>query len=292
MEQPKIEFRQIRDFGEVINDTFIFLKQNYKPLSRIVFIISSLFILANIVFSSINLYYMQKTVSLNGGKYNSVVISRSLQGTVLVGLFSFVTLYVISLATYSYISVYVEKKRETPNLEEVWTYSKYYALRFLWANFLAVIILIVGFVFCIIPFFYLWPIISLALSAIVLENGDIFSSFTRGFKLIKENWWMSFGTLIILTAIYYACAMAIVLPITIASSGATLFLPDFNSPFYVLVIKSVLSSLAQFLMLIPIIGVSLLFFSLVEKKESDGLLERIESVGAENIQFKLKDEEY
>jgi hypothetical protein len=95
-----------------------------------------------------------------------------------------------------------------------------------------------------------------------------------------------------LTAIYYACAMAIVLPITIASSGATLFLPDFNSPFYVLVIKSVLSSLAQFLMLIPIIGVSLLFFSLVEKKESDGLLERIESVGAENIQFKLKDEEY
>ncbi len=292
MEQPKIEFRQIRDFGEVINDTFIFLKQNYKPLLRTVFIISSLFILANIVFSSINLYYMQKTVSLNGGKYNSVVISRSLQGTVLVGLFSFVTLYVISLATYSYISVYVEKKRETPNLEEVWTYSKYYALRFLWANFLAVIILIVGFVFCIIPFFYLWPIISLALSAIVLENGDIFSSFTRGFKLIKENWWMSFGTLIILTAIYYACAMAIVLPITIASSGATLFLPDFNSPFYVLVIKSVLSSLAQFLMLIPIIGVSLLFFSLVEKKESDGLLERIESVGAENIQIKLKDEEY
>ena len=244
MEQPKIEFRQIRDFGEVINDTFIFLKQNYKPLLRTVFIISSLFILANIVFSSINLYYMQKTVSLNGGKYNSVVISRSLQGTVLVGLFSFVTLYVISLATYSYISVYVEKKRETPNLEEVWTYSKYYALRFLWANFLAVIILIVGFVFCIIPFFYLWPIISLALSAIVLENGDIFSSFTRGFKLIKENWWMSFGTLIILTAIYYACAMAIVLPITIASSGATLFLPDFNSPFYVLVIKSVLSSLS------------------------------------------------
>ena len=292
MEQPKIEFRQIRDFGEVINDTFIFLKQNYKPLSRIVFIISSLFILANIVFSSINLYYMQKTVSLNGGKYNSVVISRSLQGTVLVGLFSFVTLYVISLATYSYISVYVEKKRETPTLEEVWSYSKYYALRFLWANFLAIFILIVGFVFCIIPFFYLWPIISLALSAIVLENGNIFSSFTRGFKLIKENWWMSFGTLIILTAIYYACAMAVILPVTIASSGATLFLPDFNSPFYVLVIKSVLSSLAQFLMLIPIIGVSLLFFSLVEKKESEGLLERIESVGAENIQIKLKDEEY
>jgi hypothetical protein len=292
MEQPKIEFRQIRDFGEVINDTFIFLKQNYKPLLKIVFIISSLFILANIIFSSINLYYMQKTVSLNGEKYNSVVISRSLQGAVLVGLFSFVTLYVISLATYSYISVYVEKKRETPTLEEVWSYSKYYALRFLWANFLAIFILIVGFVFCIIPFFYLWPIISLALSAIVLENGNIFSSFTRGFKLIKENWWMSFGTLIILTAIYYACAMAIVLPVTIASSGANLFLPDFNSPFYVLVIKSVLTSLAQFFMLIPIIGVSLLFFSLVEKKESEGLLERIESVGAENIQIKLKDEEY
>ncbi|WP_157687361.1 hypothetical protein [Pedobacter psychrophilus] len=235
---------------------------------------------------------MQKTVSLYEGQYNSAVLSRSIQGNILVGLFSFATFYVISLSTYAYINIYVEKKRETPTLEEVWSYSKYYALRFLWANFLAVIFLIAGLVMCVLPFFYLWPILSIALSAIVLENGDISYSFSRGFKLIKENWWMSFGTLIILTIVYYACAMAIILPVTIAGSGATLFLPDFNLPFYVLVIKSVLTSLAQFLILIPIIGVSLLFFSLVEKKESEGLLERINSVGLENKQIKSKDEEY
>jgi hypothetical protein len=292
MEQPKIEFRQVRDFGEVINDTFIFLKQNYKPLLKSVFFISILFVVANIIFSTINLYYLQKTMNLYGRSFGREVVQRSYLSTALIMLFAMITYYVISLCTYSYINIYVEKKGETPTLEEVWSYSKYHALRYLWGNFIIIIILLLGLILCVIPFFYLWPILNLALSVIVLDNANVSYSISRSFKLIKQSWWMSFGTIIILTVIYYACTLAIQLPLAIVGAGANFFIPKLNEPLYLLFIKSILASLSHFIIIIPTIGTSLLFFSLVEKKESEGLFERIESIGIEKTQTNNKDEEY
>ena len=40
----KVEFRKVRDFGEVISDTFLFMKQNFKPLFKAFFYLCGFFL--------------------------------------------------------------------------------------------------------------------------------------------------------------------------------------------------------------------------------------------------------
>src|ERR1700748_2410241 len=44
---PNIELAKPRDFGEIINDTFAFVRQNLKPLLKYFFIFCGFFILAS-----------------------------------------------------------------------------------------------------------------------------------------------------------------------------------------------------------------------------------------------------
>ena len=44
-----IEFKKRRDFGQVINDTFTFMRQNFKPLIKTYFIFCGLFVLASLL---------------------------------------------------------------------------------------------------------------------------------------------------------------------------------------------------------------------------------------------------
>ncbi|RZL26942.1 MAG: hypothetical protein EOO96_22340 [Pedobacter sp.] len=45
----KIEFKKIRDFGQIINDTFTFIRQNFKPLIKTYYIFCGLFVLAGML---------------------------------------------------------------------------------------------------------------------------------------------------------------------------------------------------------------------------------------------------
>ena len=278
MQQPKIEFRQVRDFGEVINDTFVFIKQNFKPMMKSVITISGIFAIGFSVVSILAFLNLKELIKGGGLSNPTERVENTLSATIPVYIFTFLVFFMVSLATLCYIAVYVEKNKETPTITEVWSYTKYYFLRYLGSNILAFLMLILGFVCCVLPGFYLWPISSLITTAIILENGGISYSFSRGFKLVKENWWSSFGTLIILSIIYYACTMAVSIPFLLAGSGASFLTPDFSQPVILIIIQNVIGAFALYFVMIPIIGVALLFFSLVEQKESEGLMQRIQSV--------------
>ena len=278
MQQPKIEFKQVRDFGEVINDTFVFIKQNFKPMMKSVITISGIFAIGFSVFSILAFLNLKELIRGGGLSNPTERMENTLSATIPVYIFTFLVFFMVSLATLCYIAVYVEKNKETPTTTEVWSYAKYYFLRYLGSNILAFLMLILGFVCCILPGLYLWPISSLITTAIILENGGISYSLSRGFRLVKENWWSSFGTLIILSIIYYACTMAVSIPFLLAGSGASFLTPDFSLPLILIIIQNVIGAFALYFVMIPIIGVALLFFSLVEQKESEGLMQRIQSV--------------
>ena len=86
---------------------------------------------------------------------------------------------------------------------------------------------------------------------------------------------MSFGTLVILIMILYAFVLTLALPSMILGGSAGLFTPNLNRPVYAIIIQSIISGISVYSYVIVIIGNSILFYSLVEKKESEGLLDRI-----------------
>jgi hypothetical protein len=290
MEQPKLNLKKVRDFGEVINDTFVFLKQNFKPLFKILIPISILFVVANILLSTFQLINLQDAFKA-GGNTASGILNKSIATSLITGLFGSLVYFIVALTTYCYVAVYIENKSETPEMAQVWGFFKYYFFRYIGIRILTGIAFIVGIALCVLPGIYLSPIISLTVAAVVLENRGIFNAIARGFALIKQDWWMSFGTLLILIMILYAFVITLTLPSMILGGGASLFTPNLSRPVYAIIIQSVVSSLSVYSYVIVIIGNCILFYSLVEKKESEGLLDRINDLD-QNSNNQDQPEEY
>ncbi|GGI22977.1 hypothetical protein [Pedobacter mendelii] len=291
----KIEFKKIRDFGQIINDTFTFIRQNFKPLVKNYFIFCGLFVLGGML-------------SMLLQQYKTVNMINSIDSNTAKDVFGFATLYGIeyylailfSLAGYasttvvtlSYIAVYVQKGNETPTIDEVWGYFKYYFFRVFGSSILLILLLIFGFLFCLVPGFWLFPFIAMIFPIMIIENGTLSYSFTRSFKIIKDNFWLTFGTLIIIWIIVYACMSIVVLPTTLFSMIGMFASKKPHMSLTFTMLTTVLQYLCQVCTVIPIVTITLSYFSLVEQKESTGLMERISNFGITDKPADTRPEEY
>ncbi|MCX3264739.1 MAG: hypothetical protein ABWZ79_06030 [Pedobacter agri] len=291
----KIEFKKRRDFGQVINDTFTFMRQNFKALIKTYFTFCGLFVLASM---SSMLVYQYKMVNI----INTIGNGRTARGFgfgSIYGLEYFLSL-LFSLATYasmtvailSFISLYVQKGNQAPTTEEVWGYFKYYFFRVFGSAIVLILMLIVAFIFCLVPGFYLFPFVAMMFPIMVIENGTFGYSFSRSFKMIQENFWVTFGTLIVVWIIVYACMSMVVLPTTLFSMIGmfTSKTPHMSLPLSMA--TTVLQSLCQVFTIIPIITISLSYFNLLEQKENTGLMERITNFGSTEKPIDTRPEEY
>jgi hypothetical protein len=287
-----IEFKKRRDFGQVINDTFTFIRQNIKPLIRTYFTFCGLFVLASMATLLLQQVKMVNVIN-TAGSINGT------RGTGLYGIeyflsltFSFASYASMTVAILSYIAIYVQKGNQTPTLEEIWKFFKHYFFRVFGSSFLLMILLVVGFVLCLVPGFYLFPFIAMTFPIMVIENSNLAYSFTRSFNIIKDNFWVTFGTLMIVWIIIYACSTLIVLPTTLFSMLGMFSHQGPQMSLTLTMITTILQSLCQVFTIVPIITISLMYFSLVEEKESIGLMERISNFGNTEKPTDTRPEEY
>ncbi len=282
MKKP-IELRSLRDFGQVINDSFTFFKDNFKPLFTILLIICGFFILIGTVSSIFT--YLKMIGVYSGGYhiYNQPGYSVSYIINVIVNLFIIMlTQAFIHLVTLCYISVYLQKNNTTPTLTEVWDYFKYYFLRMLGSGILILVSLSIGFVLCLLPGIYLMPIFYLIIPIIVVENSTFGYAYTKSFRLIKGNWWLVFGVIFIMSLIISMASSFVSIPITVITLGSKfLTLRSFTLP--VIIIFSALRNVLMLAYALPTIAVTLCYFSLSEQKDGIGLLNRIDKFGKSDI---------
>lgn len=291
----KIEFKKRRDFGQVINDTFTFMRQNFKPLIKTYFAFCGLFVLAGMLSMLIYQYKMVNIINTMGrgrsprgfglGNVYNLEYFLSL-------LFSLASYASMTVAILSYIAIYVQKGNQTPTLDEVWGFFKYYFFRVFGSSILLIVMLVIGFILCLIPGFYLFPFVAMMFPIMVIENGSLGYAFGKSFKIIQNNFWVTFGTLIVVWIIVYACMSMVVLPTTLfnmigmfTSKSPTMSIP-------LSLATTVLQSLCQVFTIIPIITISLSYFSLQEQKENTGLLERISNFGNTEKPIDTRPEEY
>jgi hypothetical protein len=291
----KLEFRKKRDFGQVINDTFTFMRQNFKPLIKVYFTFCGLFVVASMLTMLIQQYKMVNIFNTIGIERNTNKFGLSSIYTVeyfLSILFSLATYASMSVAILSYIAVYVKKGNETPTTDEVWGYFKYYFFRIFGSSLLLILMLIISFFFCVVPFFWLFPYVAMIFPIMVIENGSLGYSFTRSFAVIKDNFWVTFGTLIVVWIIVYACMSMVVLPTTLFNMIGMFTHKTPRMSLTLTMITTVLQSICQVFTIIPIITISLTYFSLVEQKENPGLMERISNFGHTEKPIDTRPEEY
>jgi len=272
-----IELRRIRDFGEIINDTFTFLKQNFKPLFSSLLVICGFFVLVGTVataFSQLSVYDSLDPGAK--GDYNSTLkvgISAAANGFVMM-----LAQFFIYLTTLCFVAVYLEKKGDKPTAQDVWGYFKYYFFRSLGSGLLLFILLIFGFLFCIIPGIYLTPIFYLILPTMIMENASFGYSFNKGFRLIKDHWWMVFGIIFVCSLIVSVSNSIASIPLMLVASLRILVSFKYLS-IAAVIFFSMLQNILLLTYAIPTIAIALCYFSLQERKDGTEILERIEAFG-------------
>lgn len=148
MNQTKIEFRKVRDFGQLLGLTFDYIKQNFKVLFKSNLLIGAPFILLAGVFM---------------GLYQSSIFNFKVRPELerfafpfLFAMFFMMLSYlVITVVTYSHLILYKESEPTSIEIDDVWQIVK----RNFWMIFSTgigyTVLAFIGFVFLIIPGIYL-----------------------------------------------------------------------------------------------------------------------------------------
>jgi hypothetical protein len=281
--KDKVEFRKVREFGEIISDSFLFVKQNFKPLLKSFGCFCGVFIIAGLitsVFTQLQISGLQS--DFDNGNYSANVSTWNLLFTwryIMLILFMILNYTAIYTTVLSYIALYIVKGNAAPNLEEVWSYFKFYFLRIMFGGILTSIIWTVCFVCCIIPGIYVAPAFFIIYSIMVLENTNWADAFSRSYQLPKNNWWVTIATILIVLIITITFTSVIQLPGYLVLMIAAFTHKGNEMMQWYQIIVYVLQYLSQVFFIIPIVASALIHFNLVERKESTGLLARIENFG-------------
>ncbi|PWS28061.1 hypothetical protein DHW03_10915 [Pedobacter yonginense] len=294
----KIEFKKIREFGEIIGDTFLFIRQNFKPLMKAFLYLCGIFILGGIltmIMTQLQVGDMQENFR-NSYNFSGESVWSRLSKFVIQYLFmmmfmmlSYTSVYVTVL---SYVALYIQKGNVAPNVEEVWSYYKYYFFRMFGSGIVISIFLVFCFACCFFPGVYVFPAVSIMSVIMVIENASLGYSFNRSFKLLRNEWWATAGVLIVVSIITYACTLLVQLPATIIAMVSAFTHAEQRITKTYAIVASISQYLSQIFLIIPILAATLIYFNLVERKESTGLLDRIDGLGKGPEQFNSTPEEY
>jgi hypothetical protein len=295
--EPSIELSKTRDFGEIISDSFLFIRQNFKPLLSCFFVFCGFFLFAGTVVSIMQQIKMVDVANNpNGGipgSSSGVWAAYGLE-TLFTAVFALLGFMAIIVTVISFMALYKAKGNIAPTNEELWGYFKYYFLKILGGAILNYILVVIGFMFCIVPGIYLYPVLGLVFPIIIVENTSYSYAFNQSFRLIKENWWTIFGALFITGLIVSICASVVTVPFQVVNIWSV-FLHQIKTPhlsILSIVMGTILTELAQAFYILPVVTLGICYFSLAETKDATGLLDRINQLGTNQADTNASAEEY
>ncbi|UBZ13060.1 hypothetical protein LDL77_14360 [Flagellimonas marinaquae] len=284
-----IEFKKQRELGEILSDSFVFIRNEFKPFLGTILKIVGPYILVMLISMGFYMYTIGDIFNLTaiGNTSISTYSPLIMVLAVVALLLSSIAAYVLAQGTVlHYIKSYIDN-RGTTNYDEIRSgvYGSFWSL--IGLGIIVGLSVFIGAMFCLIPGIYLAVPLSVSFAILVFLKKDTMESYQYSFTLIKENWWITFATLFVIYIIVAIASYAFSLPTIIYSwikMGVFSGEMDaenfnvFNDPIYLLL--NILSTLVQFMMnIIFLVATSLIFFNLNEKKNFTGTFERIESLG-------------
>ena len=284
MVEEKVRFRKVREFGENLNDTFLFIRQNFKPLLLSFFAICGVFMLGKAIFSGIYQsrsfgIFDQFSMRARSGRADpwGTIFSAEYFIYILFALASYVAMKVVLAA---YIKYYVENNGAQPSIENVWEIFKKYFFRILIYSIPIFLLMCVGFVFCLIPGIYLLVVFTPFDIILVMEDCSFSDAFNRCFTLVKENFWISFAIYFIAGIIYYIATLIISVGVG-AIVGAATYVTTKDVGTTAGMVTSFLNLFAGVFYIIFFVSAALQYFNLAELHDGTGILQQIESIGGE-----------
>ncbi|MEZ4901012.1 MAG: hypothetical protein R2822_04265 [Spirosomataceae bacterium] len=289
--KPPIVLLQERDFGQKINATFDFIVQNFKPLMLAVLYIAGPpaliggFFMGSYQSGILDIVKQSSETQLEG-------LITTFTSVGFLALFLGIASLAATLAVNAYMLEYEDGHRDiTP--EMVWNRMKDYILKSIGFSIVMFFLVMIGFLFFVIPGMYLAIALSLMYMVMMRENLDLGDTFRRCFYLIKDKWWSTFGLLIVTGIISGIIVYIFQIPTLIVTLSSVLQIGDGMNEIWSTVggvIATVGSVLVRTLVLVAI---AFQYYNLVERREGTGILGAIDNIGkTDTPRTDLREEEF
>ena len=286
MNPELIQFKKQHELGEILSLTFKFLRQNFKAAGKIfIKIVGPAFLLLIAAAT----YYAWSTIG------TSFFSTSGIEGSDFILSFGLMMLaYMLYVSTmtgtiYHIILSYINNQGEIVS-SEVTAGMKADFGKLLLLTLISWILIFAGMILFIIPGIYLFVPLSLTTAILVFRREGVMESISQAFRLVKENWWMTFATLLCIGIIVYLISLVLQLPFiiyifinafTMASEGSSADPGELLGTGYI--ILNVFTSTIQYLIYsITPIGVAFVYFNLNEKQNYTGTYESIQNLGNNN----------
>ena len=276
-----------RDFSDVINSTFEFVRHEFLPLLKLLAIYTSA---PTAIFAIIQSYYMKDSLNnaiqkiADQGIDYALPLLSWLPWLILASMIQYFFIWGLTL---EYMNLYKEKGKDNFTIGEVWSAFLHKLPRIIGLNIVVAVIFLMALLLLIIPAIWFSIVSILMMPILIFENASIKQSISRALHLIKSNWWRTFGIFFVVSIILSIVSNVLSIPTLIygviqgikgiEGDGSGLI----NNP--ILISFSFVATVAtSWLNVIVIIACAFQFFSLREKKENTTLIQRIEKINQEN----------
>jgi len=308
---PQIEFFKKRPFGDKLNATFVFIRENSKPFFKAQLLVAGpILLLITIIINQFSFDFMGMGFAEQDFTASDIMRFVKLYGLLVIS--GIITGAVMPSVIYGYMNKYQTTEPNMITNNDITSGLGSKIFNIIGFNILATIVLaLVAFVlsfiigitanasvflvviFVIVTFCLLTYIIvtmSLGPSVIVFEDNNPIDAIGRCFKLIAGKWWSTFGLMVVMAILGAIINQLFGLPraILFGIKAFTSFEEggDFSQIVEMTSGEQALNILfSVFETFGTIISNSLLFialafqyFNLVERKESRGLMSQIESI--------------
>lgn len=282
METLQINLKKYRDFGQLITDTFVFIKQEYKLLLRVILTYVGPFVLITAfagawmqtgLFDSMNPDKMTDPFGFLqslGMKYGLYIIAALVSTTMMM------------CTVYSYMFLYARRGKDGFTQEDVWEIVKEKFFPVLGLLLMIGFIIFFGIILCVIPGIYFAVVLSLVIAAKMFEDTDAGESMQRSMFLVKDDFWFALGIGFVMSLIAGMLGGIFLAPSSVLSFFVMLNSVKGESSQSFSMIFLVLNAAGTFCASIIYgifhITMSMFYFSQVEKKESPNLINKIDQI--------------
>lgn len=287
--EETVNFKKQREIGSILSDIFKFIRLNWKPLLGLIIKITGP---ALLIMLGAYVFYMQSMMSgfgilesigtLEGFSSQMILpfLVMILAGTVYYALLNGVVLH--------YIKSYI-KNYGVVNKDEVSAGVKKDFWRLIGTSFLVGLIVGVGTMFCVIPGIYFGVVLSVAYAVVIFEEKEVSDTISYCFNLIKDEWWITFATFLVVFLLYYFIMIIFQVPqyiyffIKAFTAGQEISADPASMFDWVYITLTTIGMVFQYIFYsIIVIATAFVYFNLNEKKNFTGTLETIDSIGKQD----------
>lgn len=289
----EFKLKKERSLGDMITDSFTFVRV-YMPEIKDVFSKFILPALVVVLISSAFVEYMRQ--SITGSLLDDSNAFDLLSGGVITSI-AFLISVLAQFAFYivSYIVIFSLMRQKASNetflVDSVAKDLKENFLHLAGILFVGIVMVIIAAIFLVIPAIYLIVPVSILPAIAILGKKNFSETFTTAFQLIKNNWWITFVTLIIFGLIISLGSIIFQVPLFIyylikfifgyvdgMDESGILFSEDTD---WILLILTIIGNFGGFLFnLLSVILTGLIYYNLDEFHNKTGTYEDIESIGS------------